>query len=54
MMTYFEFGAFLETECMYETTYKDSEGRTILVITLMDAFQMVNDAIKKEKNVGAT
>jgi hypothetical protein len=34
---------------MYETIYKDSEGRLILVINLLDAYEMSNKL--KEKNV---
>ena len=31
-------------KCMYETIYEDSEGREILVISLLQAFSMVNKA----------
>ena len=48
-MDYEEFKSFVENNCMYETIYDDSEGRTVLVIRLIDAFCMVKDAIK-EKN----
>lgn len=47
-MTYDEFIDFV-TKCMYETIYKDSEGRLILVINLLDAYEMSNKL--KEKNV---
>ena len=43
-MTYEEFLDFVTTKCMYETIYDDSEGRTILVIALLDAYGMVNRA----------
>ena len=43
-MTYEEFLDFVPTKCMYETIYDDSEGRTILVITLLNAYGMVNRA----------
>jgi hypothetical protein len=33
---------------MYETIYDDSEGRTILVIRMLDAYGMVNKAQEKE------
>lgn len=36
------FTEFLEAECVHETVYEDSEGRTILVIGLLDAFTMAN------------
>ena len=44
-MTYEEFLEFVPAKCMYETIYDDSEGRTILVISLLDAYGMVNKAI---------
>lgn len=47
-MTAIEFEKFIEKECSYETIYQDSEGRTIIVMSWMDAYCMVNDAIKKE------
>lgn len=43
-MTYGEFIDFVKSKCMYETIYDDSEGRTILVIRLLDAFTMLNKA----------
>jgi hypothetical protein len=43
-MTYEEFLNFVPSKCMYETIYDDSDGRTILVIKLLDAFNMVNKA----------
>lgn len=36
------FTDFLAAECVHETVYEDSEGRTILVIGLLDAFTMAN------------
>ena len=36
------FTEFLEAECIHETVYEDSEGRTILVIGLLNAFAMAN------------
>ena len=44
-MTYEEFLEFVPSKCMYETIYDDSEGRPILVISLLDAYGMVNKAI---------
>ena len=43
-MTYEEFIDFVPTKCMYETIYKDSEGRLILVIDMLSAYGMVNKA----------
>lgn len=43
-MTYEEFRKFVETECFYETVYKDSEGVHVLVIRLLDAYHMLNKA----------
>ena len=39
---YEAFAEFLKSECMHETVYTDSEGRTILVIGLLDAFTMAH------------
>ena len=39
-MTYLEFTEAVEKNYMHETMYKDSEGRYILVITLVDAYFM--------------
>jgi aminopeptidase C len=33
---------------MHETIYEDKEGRLILVIDLLDAYGMVNKAVKEE------
>ena len=41
-MTYEEFLEFIPAKCMYETIYDDSDGRTILVIRMLDAYGMVN------------
>lgn len=43
-MTYEEFLNFVPSKCVYETIYDDSDGRTILVIRLLDAFSMANKA----------
>ena len=48
-MTYDEFIDFVTAKCMYETIYKDSEGRLILVINLLDAYEMANK-LKEKKN----
>jgi hypothetical protein len=43
-VTYEEFLEFVPSKCMYETIYDDSEGRTILVISMLDAWVMVGKA----------
>ena len=43
-MTYEEFLKFVPAKCIYETIYEDTEGRPILVISLLDAYGMVNKA----------
>jgi hypothetical protein len=43
-MTYEEFLKFVPTKCIYETIYEDTEGRPILVISLLAAYGMVNKA----------
>ena len=49
-MTYEEFLKFVPSKCVYETIYDDSDGRTILVIRLLDAFSMVNKAQLEQTN----
>ena len=46
-MTYKEFQEYVRAKCLYETIYSDSDGREILVIPMLDAFAMVNDAPKR-------
>jgi len=41
-MTYEEFLKFVPAKCIYETLYEDTEGRPILVISMLDAYDMVN------------
>ena len=48
-MEYKEFQDWVKKNCMYETFYEDSEGRTILVIRELDAWAMCNQ-FAKEKN----
>jgi hypothetical protein len=43
-MTYEEFLKFVPSRCMHEAIYDDSDGRTILVIRMLDAYGMVNKA----------
>lgn len=52
-MNYGEFQRFLREDCMYETIYKDTEGRPILVITELDAFVMMGKAVKEEREACA-
>ena len=42
-MKYGEFEDWVQKNCMYETFYVDSEGRSILVIRQMDAWGMCKD-----------
>jgi hypothetical protein len=46
-MTYGEFLEFIPDKCMYETIYTDSDGHSILVIRVLDAYGMVNKANQK-------
>jgi hypothetical protein len=41
-MNYEEFIKFVQSKCMHETIYEDSEGRLILVIDMLDAYGMAN------------
>jgi len=43
-MTYEEFLKFVPAKCIYETLYEDTEGRPILVISMLGAYGMVNKA----------
>ena len=47
-MTYKGFQEYVRADCCYTAIYTDSEGREILVIPMLDAFAMVNDAPKRE------
>ena len=49
-MNYTEFVEHIKQNCLYETMYDDSEGRSILVIRTADAWDMVNDIAKREQN----
>ena len=49
-MNFEEFRKYLTEECMKETIYTDSEGRDILVIDVLSAFQMVWQAQQKEQD----
>ena len=57
-MTYEEFIKCVQSKCMHETIYEDSEGRSILVIKLLDAYGMVTklsdaDLVKAEREACA-
>lgn len=41
-MTLEEFRDYVVQNAMYETIYTDSEGQSILIITLLDAFALMN------------
>lgn len=45
-MTYEKFIDFVQAKCMYETIYKDSEGRLIFVIDMLSAYDMVKKATR--------
>lgn len=47
-MTYDEFVKQVSNNFMHETIYKDSEGRSILVISLLDAYYMMSVLSKRE------
>jgi hypothetical protein len=48
-MSYEEFIKFVQSKCLHEIVYEDGEGRSILVITLLDAYVMVNKFTKESK-----
>jgi hypothetical protein len=48
-MKYSDFRKHVETSCLYEAIYDDSESRRILVIRLMDAYLMVQKAVQRER-----
>jgi hypothetical protein len=41
-MNYEDFIKFVQSKCMHETIYEDSEGRLILVIEMLDAYSLIN------------
>jgi acid stress-induced BolA-like protein IbaG/YrbA len=47
-MTLEEFRDYVVQNAMYETIYTDGEGKSILVITLLDAFELMNKFKEKE------
>ena len=52
-MTYEDFIQHLTKNVMHEARYQDSEGRSILVICVADAYDMVKNAIKEEREACA-
>ena len=45
-MKYEDFEKFIKEKCMYDTIYDDSEGRQVLIIQMLDAYGMVNKALR--------
>ena len=45
-MKYEDFEKFVREKCMYDTIYEDSDGRQILIIRMLDAYSMVNKALR--------
>ena len=52
-MNYEEFIKFVQSKCMHETIYEDSEGRLILVIDMLDAYGMANKFATEEREACA-
>jgi hypothetical protein len=46
-MKYEDFEKLVKHQSMHETIYDDSEGRTIVVIRLLDLFVLVTKAIQQ-------
>ena len=54
MGNYGDFRRFIEEECRHEVIYRDTEGRDILVLDLLDAYYMMDkwqEYIKEKSNV---
>ena len=45
-MKYEDFEKFIKEKCMYDTIYEDSDGRQILVVQMLDAYGMVDKALR--------
>jgi len=45
-MKYEDFEKFIKEKCMYDTIYDDSDGRQILIIQMLDAYGMVDKALR--------
>ena len=46
-MKYEDFEKFVREKGVYETMYYDSEGRLVLIITMLNAYDLLN---KRDKN----
>ena len=53
-MTFEEFDKHVRTKSMYETIYRDSEGRDILVIRMLDAYGLLARTTRTREWVGLT
>lgn len=47
-MTKDDFVDYIKNECIHEAIYEDSEGRSVLVITLLDAYAALNTLLNRE------
>ena len=45
-MKYEDFEKFVREKCMYDTIYEDSDGRQILIIQMLDAYNMADKALR--------
>ena len=45
-MKYEDFEKFVREKCMYDTIYEDSDGRQILIVQMLDAYNMVDKALR--------
>lgn len=45
-MKYEDFEKFVREKCMYDTIYHDSDGRQVLIIQMLDAYGMVDKALR--------
>ena len=45
-MKYEDFEKFIKEKCMYDTIYDDSNGRQVLIIQMLDAYGMVDKALR--------
>lgn len=53
-MTFEEFEEHVRTESMHEAIYRDSEGRDILVIRMLDAYALLARTPRERPWVGLT
>ena len=45
-MKYEDFEKFVREKCMYDTIYEDSDGRQILIVQMLDAYGIVDKALR--------